>query len=200
MEGMNLPDLNAAENETSYYLDKTWVQCESPACMKWRLIPRREFEGCDRDQPWYCHMNQDPLFSHCSVPEGLFPKISQLQEFGLTLIYSKIPVGSLVLVKAGRWPWWPAVLSPDPVSAEYMEEDSEGDVLKYHVEFLGCPHSRLWTSARAVQLYRAVAAEPKNLKVSLKKSYKVALEEAAKMERATCEERLQLCLFKPQEF
>ncbi|KAJ8354291.1 hypothetical protein SKAU_G00218580 [Synaphobranchus kaupii] len=196
---MDLPNLNAAEDKVSYYLDNTWVQCESAACMKWRLIPRRECEGFEPDQPWYCRMNQDPFFSQCSVPQDPFPKISQLQEFGLKVIYSKIPVGSLVMVKAGKWPWWPAVLSPDPVSAEYVQEDSDGDVEKYHVEFLGSPHSRLWASASRVELYQATPAEPENLKVSLKKTYKVALEEATKMENVTCEERLQLCLFKPQE-
>ncbi|KAJ8290855.1 hypothetical protein GJAV_G00018400 [Gymnothorax javanicus] len=199
MERMALPSINAAEVELPYYLDKTWVQCESTACMKWRLISRRECEGLDPNQPWYCHMNQDPLFSHCLAPEGPFPKASQLQKCGLEFKYSRIPVGSLVMVKASRWPRWPAVLSTDPDSAEYVQEDYAGNVVKYHVEFLGSPHSRLWVSAKAVQLYQAAAAEPKNLKDSLQQSFKVAMEEAAKMAHITCEERLQQCLFKPQD-
>ncbi|KAG5856859.1 hypothetical protein ANANG_G00012380 [Anguilla anguilla] len=199
VERMDLENVTAAEDQTSYYLDKTWVQCESPACLKWRLIPRGDCEGFDPDRPWYCHMDQDPSYGQCSVPQGPLPKPSQLQQFGLKFIYSKLPVGSLVMVKAGRWPWWPAVLSPDPVCAEYVQEDSDGDVVKYHVEFLGSPHSRLWASAGRVQHYQAADAEPKHVTVSLKKSYGVALEEAAKMENVTCEERLQLCLYKPHE-
>ncbi|KAG9334644.1 hypothetical protein JZ751_007361 [Albula glossodonta] len=199
MEGVDLLNVNIAEDETSYYLDKTWVQCESLTCLKWRLVPRRNGSGFDPSQPWYCHMNPNPLFSHCSVPQCPFPKISQLKEHGLKVVYSQLPVGSLVMVKAGKWPWWPAVLSPDPVSVQYVQQDSDGDVVRYHVEFLGHPRSRFWASAKNVQLYQAVTAEPKSLKGSLKKSYTVALEEATEMQNITCEERLRLCLFKPQE-
>lgn len=103
-----LPDLNANEDETSYYADKTWVQCESPRCLKWRLVPKGDeaVAELDHGKSWHCHMNPDPLFSHCSIPQGPFPKNSQLKEHGLKVVYSLLPVGSLVLVKACNWPWY----------------------------------------------------------------------------------------------
>jgi hypothetical protein len=51
-------------------------------------------------------MNPDPLFSHCSIPQGPFPNNSQFKEHGLKVVYSGLPVGSLVLVKACNWPWY----------------------------------------------------------------------------------------------
>ncbi|KAJ8415213.1 hypothetical protein AAFF_G00009110 [Aldrovandia affinis] len=200
LEDLNLPSLNSEEDDDiSYYLDKTWVQCESAACLKWRLAPSRDGDGFDPDRPWRCHMNTDPFFSQCLVPQGVFPNTSELQERGMKVVYSQLPVGGLVMVKVGKWPWWPAVLSPDPVSLEYVKRDSDGDVVKYHVEFLGSPHSRLWTSAKSLHLYQTMAMEPNSLKASLRTSYKVALAEAALLQKVTCEERLEQCVFKPQE-
>uniref|UniRef100_A0A674AMF5 CW-type domain-containing protein n=1 Tax=Salmo trutta TaxID=8032 RepID=A0A674AMF5_SALTR len=93
-------------DETSYYADKTWVQCKSPRCLKWTLVPKGDEAVAEPDhgKSWHCHMNPDPLFSHCSIPQGPFPKSSQSKEHGLKVVYSLLPVGSLVLVKACNWP------------------------------------------------------------------------------------------------
>uniref|UniRef100_A0A8C7MIB5 CW-type domain-containing protein n=1 Tax=Oncorhynchus kisutch TaxID=8019 RepID=A0A8C7MIB5_ONCKI len=95
-------------DETSYYVDKTWVQCKSPRCLKWRLVPKSDemVAELDHGKSWHCHMNPDPLFSHCSIPQGPFPNNSQFKEHGLKVVYSGLPVGSLVLVKACNWPWY----------------------------------------------------------------------------------------------
>ncbi|KAJ8415211.1 hypothetical protein AAFF_G00009090 [Aldrovandia affinis] len=153
----------------------------------------------DPDRPWRCHMNADPFFSQSSVPQEVFHNTSELQECGMNAVYSQLPVGGLVMVKVGKWPWWPAVLSPDPVYLEYVELDSEGRVLNYHVEFLGSPHTRLWASAKSLHLYQNMVMELKSLRAPVKKSYKVALADAALLQKVTCEERLQQCVFKPQE-
>ncbi|XP_041707643.1 zinc finger CW-type PWWP domain protein 2 homolog isoform X2 [Coregonus clupeaformis] len=188
-----LPDLKANEDETSYYADKTWVQCESPRCLKWRLVPKGDEARAELDhgKPWYCHMNPDPLFSHCSIPQGPFPNNSQFKEHGLKVVCSLLPVGSLVLVKACKWPWWPAILSPDPNMEEYVRLGSEGYVEHYHVEFLGRPHTRYWAAAKHPK-YR-------NLQGAMRKSYEVAMEEVAKVMEMGCEERLQFSHFQPQE-
>ncbi|XP_010891040.2 zinc finger CW-type PWWP domain protein 2 isoform X2 [Esox lucius] len=198
-----LPDLIANEDETSYYEDKIWVQCESPSCLKWRLVVKIDKASAelDQDKPWFCHMNPDPLFSHCSVPQGPFPKESLFKEKGLKMVYSLLPVGSLVLAKAGKWPWWPAILCPDPSGEEYTRLDSDGYVVCYHVEFLGRPHTRYWASTKHVEPYRDPSTHPKyrNLRGVKKKSYEVAIEEAVKVKEMGCEERVQICQFQHQE-
>ncbi|XP_029602878.1 zinc finger CW-type PWWP domain protein 2 [Salmo trutta] len=198
-----LPDLNANEDETSYYADKTWVQCKSPRCLKWRLVPKGDEAVAEPDhgKSWHCHMNPDPLFSHCSIPQGPFPKSSQSKEHGLKVVYSLLPVGSLVLVKACNWPWWPAILSPDPNVEEYVRLDSQGYVEHYHVEFLGKPHTRYWAATKHVELYHTSFTKPKcrNLRGAMGKSYEVAMEEVAKVREMGCEERLQISHFQPQE-
>nr|DBA34507.1 TPA: hypothetical protein GDO54_002058 [Pyxicephalus adspersus] len=44
--------------------DQTWVQCDQ--CLKWRKLP----DGIGKlPEKWYCHMNPDPQFRDCNVPE-----------------------------------------------------------------------------------------------------------------------------------
>ncbi|XP_069492216.1 MORC family CW-type zinc finger protein 3 isoform X2 [Ambystoma mexicanum] len=44
--------------------DQSWVQCDS--CLHWRKLP----DGMEQlPEKWYCHMNPDPEFRDCSVPE-----------------------------------------------------------------------------------------------------------------------------------
>ncbi|XP_028413636.1 MORC family CW-type zinc finger protein 3-like [Dendronephthya gigantea] len=48
--------------------DQTWAQCDEPSCLKWRKLP----DGIHPDSlpdKWFCHMNPDPNFKSCDVPE-----------------------------------------------------------------------------------------------------------------------------------
>ncbi|XP_041962821.1 zinc finger CW-type PWWP domain protein 2-like isoform X1 [Alosa sapidissima] len=194
---MDYPDQIVNEDEATFLSKWIWVQCESPNCLKWRLISKHD--KLDLDEPWFCHMNPDPCFSQCIVPQSSNYKDSTLRQKGLKVIYSKLPAGSLVLVKASKWPLWPAILSTDPSYDEYVTYDEDGDVEQYHVEFLGTPHSRFWALAPKVEPFRLLPANAKCLKGVLKQSYKIAMEEAMGIQDMSCEERLQLCHFKPEE-
>ncbi|XP_072254382.1 MORC family CW-type zinc finger protein 3-like [Pyxicephalus adspersus] len=44
--------------------DQNWVQCDN--CLKWRKLPDAVGKLPSK---WYCHMNADPQFRDCSVPE-----------------------------------------------------------------------------------------------------------------------------------
>ncbi|XP_066546826.1 zinc finger CW-type PWWP domain protein 2-like [Amia ocellicauda] len=137
------------------------------------------------------------LFS-CLVPEEWFPNHTDLYGHGMKFVYSPLPAGSLVMIKASKWPWWPAILCPDPLSGSYVTYDTDGHIDRYHAEFLGNPHSRIWASARIVSPYPIPAAKPKNLK-GLMESYECALEEAMKLQPLKCEDRLEMCHFKVLE-
>ncbi|XP_056415584.1 LOW QUALITY PROTEIN: MORC family CW-type zinc finger protein 3 [Hyla sarda] len=44
--------------------DQTWAQCDT--CLKWRKLP----DGMGKlPSKWFCHMNPDPQFRDCNVPE-----------------------------------------------------------------------------------------------------------------------------------
>ena len=47
---------------------ETWVQCDNPDCQKWRKLP---FGSAfpDADAEWFCHLNADPEYNSCDVPE-----------------------------------------------------------------------------------------------------------------------------------
>ena len=48
--------------------ESTWIQCERPHCLKWRLIPTEEadaYEGIS----WFCSDNKSPQYNDCSKPE-----------------------------------------------------------------------------------------------------------------------------------
>lgn len=48
--------------------DQIWVQCDNPACLKWRKLP----EGTDPEKlpdKWYCKDNPYPHMRSCDIPE-----------------------------------------------------------------------------------------------------------------------------------
>ncbi|KAG8139213.1 hypothetical protein E2320_001986, partial [Naja naja] len=136
-----------------FYIGRVWIQCENRSCLKWRLLLQDDVGNIDSNAPWYCYMNIDAQFNKCSVAEEYFPKESEFQKHGLKYIYSKFPLGSLVLAKMQTWPRWPGILSPDPIDGQYVKYDFNGHVESHHVEFLGNPHSRSWTSIKYIDPY-----------------------------------------------
>ncbi|XP_058038711.1 zinc finger CW-type PWWP domain protein 2 [Ahaetulla prasina] len=183
--------------ENNFYIGKVWIQCENRSCLKWRLLLQNDVGNIDSNAPWYCYMNIDPQFNKCSVAEEYFPKESQFQKHGLKYIYSKFPLGSLVLAKMRTWPRWPGILSPDPIDGQYVKYDFNGDVESHHVEFLGNPHSRSWTAIKYIDPY------PSSFKadVSRKKKawYESALEEANKLLACSIQQRLDICYLSKKE-
>lgn len=86
------------------YVNKVWVQCENESCLKWRLLTNEDAVKVDHNEPWYCFMNTDSRYNKCSISEEDFPEESQLHQSGFKIVYSQLPVGSLVLVKLQNWP------------------------------------------------------------------------------------------------
>ncbi|XP_048882184.1 zinc finger CW-type PWWP domain protein 2 homolog [Brienomyrus brachyistius] len=172
------------QEEVPSYMDRAWVKHNSEAGLKRRLKSVRD--GCtfDPDQLWSGQTNPEPL-CHRSVSQELRGGHCQL------------PVGTLLMVKACRWPWWPAVLSPDPESGEYVKLGGDGGMQKYHVEFLGSPRTRFWASPKTMELYHTPRANLRAGGGSLKRSYVIAMEEAVRMKDMPCEVRLQMCHFRP---
>ncbi|XP_065742464.1 zinc finger CW-type PWWP domain protein 2 [Phocoena phocoena] len=139
--------------ENNIYVNKVWVQCENESCLKWRLLSSEDAAKVDHNESWYCFMNTDLRYNKCSVSEEDFPEESQLHQSGFKIVYSQLPLGSLVLVKLQNWPSWPGILCPDPFKGKYVTYDLDGDVEQYHIEFLGDPHSRSWIDATFVGHY-----------------------------------------------
>ncbi|XP_075820349.1 zinc finger CW-type PWWP domain protein 2 isoform X2 [Microtus pennsylvanicus] len=136
--------------ESSEFVNRVWVQCENESCLKWRLLSPEAAARVERSEPWYCFMNADSSYNSCSVSEEDFPAESLFLESGYKIVYSQLPLGSLVLVKLQNWPTWPGILCPDPFRGKYVAYDQDGNVDKYHIEFLGDPHSTAWISATFV--------------------------------------------------
>ncbi|XP_051029547.1 zinc finger CW-type PWWP domain protein 2 [Phodopus roborovskii] len=177
--------------ESSEFVNRTWVQCENESCLKWRLLPPEAAARVEHSQPWYCFMNADSSHNSCSASEEDFPAESLFLESGYKFVYSQLPLGSLVLVKLQNWPSWPGILCPDPFKGKYVKYDQDGNVEKYHIEFLGDPHSTAWISATFVAHYSLslkTAACTKR-----KRWYVSALEEACRLYRHSPEQRLQVC-------
>ncbi|XP_070633401.1 zinc finger CW-type PWWP domain protein 2 isoform X3 [Bos indicus] len=150
--------------ENNMYINKVWVQCENESCLKWRLLSNEDKAKVNHSEPWYCFMNTDSKYNKCSVSEEDFPEESQLHQSGYKIVYSQLPLGSLVLVKLKNWPSWPGILCPDPFKGKYVTYDLDGDVEQYHVEFLGDPHSRTWIDAEFVRHYSiTLKTNPKQL-------------------------------------
>ncbi|KAG3279540.1 zinc finger CW-type and PWWP domain containing 2, transcript variant X2 [Ictidomys tridecemlineatus] len=139
--------------ENSMYINRVWVQCENESCLKWRLLLSEDAAKVDHSKPWYCFMNADSRYNQCSISEEDFPEETQLHQSGFKIVYSQLPLGSLVLVKLQNWPSWPGILCPDPFKGKYVTYDLDGNVEQYHIEFLGDPHSRSWINATFVGHY-----------------------------------------------
>ncbi|XP_075067371.1 zinc finger CW-type PWWP domain protein 2 isoform X2 [Mixophyes fleayi] len=171
--------------KTNFYLNKVWLQCEKDSCLKWRLLPKIDAGQFDLNQPWYCHLSTDPWFNDCSIPEQHFPEESQFHKNGFKFVYSRFPVGSLVMVKLNQWPSWPAIICDDPLNGQEATYFNY-----YHVEFLGKPHTCGLVSSETISPY------PTPVKTKGKKAqrwYTSALEEAEKIFSLTCEQRIQMC-------
>ena len=81
-------------------LTDVWIQCEEPGCMKWRRISAAQFETLDKSAPWFCHLNPDPAFRQCIVPQEDATYEEKLaHKLGVKYIISSLPEGSLVLAK-----------------------------------------------------------------------------------------------------
>ncbi|XP_037702169.1 zinc finger CW-type PWWP domain protein 2 isoform X4 [Choloepus didactylus] len=90
--------------ENNMYVNKVWVQCENESCLKWRLLSSEDAAKVDHNEPWYCFMNTDLKYNRCAISEEDFPEESQLHQSGFKIVYSQLPLGSLVLVKLQNWP------------------------------------------------------------------------------------------------
>ncbi|XP_040596278.1 zinc finger CW-type PWWP domain protein 2 isoform X1 [Mesocricetus auratus] len=184
--------------ESSEFVSRMWVQCENESCLKWRLLSPEAAARVEHSEPWYCFMNADSSHNSCSVSEETFPAESQFLDNGYKIVYSQLPLGSLVLVKLQNWPSWPGILCPDPFKRKYVTYDQDGNVEKYHIEFLGDPHSRAWISAKFVGYYSLslkAAAECRKKK----RWYRSALAEACQLYRHSPEQRLQVCCLSNQD-
>ncbi|XP_062035399.1 zinc finger CW-type PWWP domain protein 2 [Lepus europaeus] len=178
------------------YVNKIWVQCENESCLKWRLLSSEDAARVDHNEPWYCFMNTDTRYNKCSISEEDFPEESQLHQSGFKIVYSQLPLGSLVLVKLRNWPSWPGILCPDPLKGKYVTYDLDGNVERYHIEFLGDPHSRSWINATLVG-HCSITLKPGNCK-NKKKWYKSALQEAYLLYGFSHEQRLEMCYLSKQ--
>ncbi|XP_069854607.1 zinc finger CW-type PWWP domain protein 2 [Dipodomys merriami] len=173
------------------FINKVWVQCENESCLKWRLLSNEDAIKVNQNEPWYCYMNNDSRYNKCSISEEDFPEESELHKNGYKIVYSQLPLGSLVLVKLQNWPSWPGVLCPDPLQENYVNYDLDGNVEQYHIEFLGDPHSKSWINARFVEYY-SIASKPGKC-ISKKRWHKSALEEAHLLYGYSYEQRLETC-------
>ncbi|XP_049571908.1 zinc finger CW-type PWWP domain protein 2 isoform X4 [Orcinus orca] len=183
--------------ENNIYVNKVWVQCENESCLKWRLLSSEDAAKVDHNESWYCFMNSDLRYNKCSVSEEDFPEESQLHQSGFKIVYSQLPLGSLVLVKLQNWPSWPGILCPDPFKGKYVTYDLDGNVEQYHVEFLGDPHSRSWIDAAFVGHY-SITLKPGKC-TNKKKWYKSALQEAYLLYGYSHEQRLERCCLSKQD-
>lgn len=89
---------------SSEFVNTMWVQCENESCLKWRLLSPAAAARVDLGEPWFCSMNADSSYNSCAASEQDFPEESQLLESGYKIVYSQLPLGSLVLVKLQNWP------------------------------------------------------------------------------------------------
>ncbi|XP_042331161.1 zinc finger CW-type PWWP domain protein 2 [Sceloporus undulatus] len=179
-----------SETNSNFYIGKVWIQCENTSCLKWRWLKHEDATHIDLNAPWYCCMNTDPQFNKCSVSEEYSPDESQCQKLGLKYMYSKFPLGSLVLVKT-QMTRWPGIICPDPDNGEYVTYNLDGAVENHHVEFLGKCHSRIWAAIKNIEYY------PASFKADILKWkqawYESALEEANQLLGCSVQQRLAMC-------
>ncbi|XP_057347387.1 zinc finger CW-type PWWP domain protein 2 isoform X4 [Manis pentadactyla] len=198
---------SSVENNT--FVNKVWIQCENESCLKWRLLSNDDAARLDHNKPWYCFMNTDSRYNECSISEEDFPEESQLHQSGFKIVYSQLPLGSLVLVKLQNWPSWPGILCTDPFKGKYVTYDWDGNVEEYHIEFLGYPHSRSWINATFVGHYsitlklssrtrtNQAMTQPGKCK-NKTKWHKSALREAFLLHGCSHELRLEMCYLSNQ--
>ncbi|XP_077976338.1 zinc finger CW-type PWWP domain protein 2-like [Styela clava] len=130
-----------------------WVQCESTDCLKWRLLPRDEFDQLDEELPWYCHMNKNVLFSSCDTVQEKSNSEQKLKRHGLQYRFSLLPEGSLVWARLAGYCRWPSIICCEPAGPEFVIKDEDGDPFSYHVEFLGTKHSVAWVNYKKIDAY-----------------------------------------------
>ncbi|XP_036864498.2 RNA-binding motif, single-stranded-interacting protein 3 isoform X8 [Manis javanica] len=186
---------SSVENNT--FVNKVWIQCENESCLKWRFLSNDDAAKLDHNKPWYCFMNTDSRYNECSISEENFPEESQLHQSGFKIVYSQLPLGSLVLVKLQNWPSWPGILCTDPFKGKYVTYDQDGNVEQYHIEFLGYPHSRSWINATFVGHY-SITLKPGKCK-NKTKWHKSALREAFLLHGCSHEQRLEMCYLSNQD-
>ena len=70
----DVPELDERSPEANQKSDgestdvKQWVQCDVPACGKWRMVSCLDGIG----EVWYCNMNADPRYNRCELPEEVW--------------------------------------------------------------------------------------------------------------------------------
>ncbi|XP_055457523.1 zinc finger CW-type PWWP domain protein 2 [Psammomys obesus] len=184
--------------EISEFVNRVWVQCENESCLKWRLLSPKAAARVDHSKPWYCFMNADSSYNSCSVSEEDFPEESQFLERGYKIVYSQLPLGSLVLVKLQKWPSWPGILCPDPFKGKYVTYDQDGNVENYYIEYLGEPHSTAWMSAAFVGHFSLTLQMAEYTNKNKTRWYRSALEEAYRLYWCSPEQRLEVCCLSKQ--
>jgi hypothetical protein len=51
--------------------EEGWVQCERPACRKWRRIPATHMAMLEDGAAWYCENNPDDEYARCEQAQEL---------------------------------------------------------------------------------------------------------------------------------
>jgi len=67
----------------------TWLQCDHPTCLKWRIVPELPGVVPEDDEPWYCELNRDPARNTCEAPQQ--PDDATLDEAVLALLAEADP-------------------------------------------------------------------------------------------------------------
>ncbi|KAL5006256.1 hypothetical protein ScPMuIL_015062 [Solemya velum] len=200
----------------------TWIQCDDLGCQKWRRVKADEISHVGPDDAWFCHMNTNVDHNTCSAVEEDYAFYDRLaKKVGIKFVMSQLKLGTLVWAKMSGYCRWPAVVTKDPDKDCHCVQDQDGDVLSYHVEFLGKTHSHSWITANHVVAYgkkeettldmetkkkkRRQNLTHSSTKKPLKQIYKnmrivEAVEEANKLQELSIEARLAQCIFIPKEF
>ena len=74
------------------------------------------------------------------------------------------------------------------------DNDDEEEITHIHVEFFGEPRTHAWIKTEHAFPYTGLKATM--IKSKSRKSYNIAMEDAAKSLPLTCEERLKRCAFR----
>uniref|UniRef100_A0A8C4RC31 Zinc finger CW-type PWWP domain protein 2 n=1 Tax=Eptatretus burgeri TaxID=7764 RepID=A0A8C4RC31_EPTBU len=178
--------------ETLVLEGQTWVQCENPKCLKWRAICRLHAASLGPEEPWYCYLNPNVAERDCRVPAGPQPSRQDLKRSKLTYVYSEHVEGSLVVAKLLGYPRWPAIISADTASGEYVSKNERGVVESYHVTFLGHPRTVSWIKIQDVEPFGKIGLQVKGAD-KFARWWKCAMKEANGLRSMSLEERLKCC-------